>query len=804
VSQWLQSLEAFSGAFFKRYPFVEFRGILAYLMRTLREGNVMELGILASLLKVAGGYGFADYSPAASLSATQLEGRAGSLTLKRETMAFGIVEDMDLRATNAIKQALQSDGIGVSMLILIAQARSRIIFESSKGTPKPVKLVGNLYDSCQVVISILLEFLTTEEVQGEENESGKAIGEYAKQLPPLDDLHFKYGLDVESSWMLCRPLLRAALQNKESDEVADPMKSLVVTETYSFRKKFESMLPEDAWSHLSPVLFESFYTNSLYDIFCPEDVYNAELNRVSKEVERLERAKAGSSSANQAGANPPKNEGVELVRLSKVTKLLTAEKEKQTVHVDGVRDEFEAKKDDLMNSDVASQQAAKALLLHCVYPRSLQSPDDAIYCAHFALQLHNMETPGFGTLHYIDELISVVAGSLFGLTEAEAANSAILLWQTWTTVNKWRYTEGLFEAEVSGKPGSYMEQLAAEQDDDRGDPQEISHKDFVALYSKWHATLGTALIGCLKSTEYIHTRTGLVALTRLVEVFPTRPKLGNRLIAALEPLQDEQGNRPDIRAAANAYCTMLLKARDDGKWMEEDASVAKARADKEKAAAEEKKKKFEEQFEELQRDSEKITEEIGPREGFERGRRGDARSFGGSRAAGPPASDRGRGSNLPPPNRETGEVTGRDTRRSADRRSPPRDGDRRRDRGQARGDPVVEPPARVGERHAADRGHREGGDRASSGRNDDREGRWVRGDAPPAADDGRSSRGAKRGRAPSPEPMDDRGGVKRPRLEPDNTFDSRREAGRAPSPARRGRGGGPESSRPSRARRSRR
>ena len=91
MSQWLQSLEAFSGAFFKRYPSVEFRGILAYLMRRLRTGHVMELGILGSLLKVAGGYGFADYSPAASLSSTQLEGRAGSFTLKRETMSFGIV-----------------------------------------------------------------------------------------------------------------------------------------------------------------------------------------------------------------------------------------------------------------------------------------------------------------------------------------------------------------------------------------------------------------------------------------------------------------------------------------------------------------------------------------------------------------------------------------------------------------------------------------------------------------------------------------------------------------------------------------
>lgn len=350
-----------------------------------------------------------------------------------------------------------------------------------------------------------------------------------------------------------------------------------------------------------------------------------------------------------------------------------------------------------------------------------------------------------------------------------------------------------------------MEPSDAEQDNEITGPQEVSRKDFIALYNTWHAALGTALIGCLNSTEYMHTRTGLVVLTRLVEVFPTRPRFGNRLIAALEPLQDEQSDRPDIRASANAYGTMLLKARDDGKWIEEDAAVAKARADKEKAAAEERKKKLAEQFEELERDSEKITEEIGPRDGFERRRgdaRGDARGFGASRATGPPVPDR----------RETGEVVGRDTRHASDRRSPPRDTDRRRDRevdrggdrGHGRGESMAEPAARGGERHSAERPRRDGGDRG--GRMDDRGGgRWTRGEAPPIAESGRGIRAPKRGRAPSPEPgLDERGGSKRPRLEPDNTFDSRREAPtRAPSPPRRGRGGGPESSRNSKSRRRR-
>lgn len=300
-------------------------------------------------------------------------------------------------------------------------------------------------------------------------------------------------------------------------------------------------------------------------------------------------------------------------------------------------------------------------------------------------------------------------------------------------------------------------------------------------------------------------RTGLVILTRIVEVFPTRPGLGNKLINTLKPLQDENSDRPDIRASANAYCTMLLRARDDGKWIEEDAAVAQARADQEKAAARERKKKLQEQFEELQRDSEKITEEIGPRDDFDR-RRDQRGGFGGPRASAPPPSQSDRARGTTQQGRENGEVTGGETRDVADRRSPARDTDRRRERD---ADRVHTAPSssRVAERQVSDRNRRDGGgDRAV--RTDDRGGgRWTRGDPVPPAESARTtsgSRAAKRSRGPSPESgMDDRGSSKRTRLEPENNNETRREPVREASPPRRARPA-TESSRPSRTRRARR
>ena len=804
-------------------------------MRRLKDGNVMELGILRTMLKGPGGYGFADFSPAASLSVTQLEGRAGSITLKRETMSFGIVEEVNHRASERIREVLQTDGFGVSMLILISQVRSRIVFESSKGQEKPVKLIGNLYDSCQVVMSILLDFLT--DAIDEKGKNGdivesSAIARYAEFLPTLEELDSRYSFDAVSAWTLCRPLVRAANKAATKQEQAKPtdgfqkrLNCFALTE--DSRKAYQAMLPESTWSSISPTLFECFYTNSLYDLFCPATIYNGEIARVMKELERIQQRQKGSAinSLQPAGA-PPKNEDDELKRLEVVSKTLSSDLSKQEAHAVSILKSMEANKSAFFPSAKASRHAANTFVTHCVFPRSMQSPDDALYCAHFISQLHKIETPGFSILHYIDEFISVVSGALFGVTEGEAAHLAILLWETWKVVNKWRYNEAAFYEEVAGKPGSYIESSSDLSSEGSSEEEivSITYKDFANVYNKWHSSLGAALIGCLQSVEYMHTRAGLLVLTRIVDVFPTRPILGNELQAVLSPLQDESSSRLDIRASASAYGTMLLKARDDGKWVEEDASVAKARVEKEKAAAQERKKKIAEQFQEMKRESEQITEEIGPRDGpRDRNdrRRPPPRDVGASRTP-PPATNgtenggpaRGnkdeRTTNRPPTIRpESGEVSGRDRRDHQERRgeplsrpSSPREGGRGRDRGaledrdRGRNEPHGGSAGRPGDRPDArgrDGGSGEGEPRRA-GRDEGRslEGRWARGGENQA--EGRRTT-SKRSRPSSPEGGNDSGRVvddrssKRARTNQGpagaGDYESRRDRGSSP-PRRRG------------------
>lgn len=138
----------------------------------------------------------------------------------------------------------------------------------------------------------------------------------------------------------------------------------------------------------------------------------------------------------------------------------------------------------------------------------------------------------------------------------------------------------------------------------------MTHEDYKAIYSQWHKKLGSAAIGCLKSSEYMHTRAALIVLSRIVLVFPTQPKTGDQILKALGPLQNDD-EKPDIRATAKGYASQLMKARDEGMWKEENIAVTKARQEREKMKAEEKKKKLAKQHEEMKKESELISKKLG-------------------------------------------------------------------------------------------------------------------------------------------------------------------------------------------------
>mmetsp|Transcript_20178 Transcript_20178/g.28383 ORF Transcript_20178/g.28383 Transcript_20178/m.28383 type:complete len:266 (+) Transcript_20178:97-894(+) len=147
-AQWLSSLETFTGAFYRKFPDVEIRGLLSYIAGRLANGHVLELGVLQSLLKTAGGYGFAAPELFASLSREQLEGKCGSILLNRETSDFGVVEKVNLKSFCRLHSILLDDETryGVIFLVLLSQARISAMYhiKTSSSSVGKIKLIGNL------------------------------------------------------------------------------------------------------------------------------------------------------------------------------------------------------------------------------------------------------------------------------------------------------------------------------------------------------------------------------------------------------------------------------------------------------------------------------------------------------------------------------------------------------------------------------------------------------------------------------------------------------------------------------------
>ncbi|KAI2496519.1 Transcription factor/nuclear export subunit protein 2 [Fragilaria crotonensis] len=569
VSQWLQSLEAFTGAFYRACPEVEFRGILSYLVHRLKTGHVLELGVLKTLIKSAGGYSFADYSPAASLSSSQLEGRAGSLLLKRETFAFGIVDNFDFRASDRVRSVLQGNDFGVTILILLAQTRVRLLFDSKGSKKKHVKLVANLLDTCQVVMYILLEFITDSSMSKLAKNNGKvskgttnAIETYASSLPSIHELFDVFKLDAVSAWMLCRPIFRAVLSGETSEHFE--------RHKGDRKQSAHGMLPEDAWNHITPNLFDTFFSFSLYDIHFPEIAYKTQLTRLNDTEQRLTNKKKNHKSGVHGLEFTAEDESA-LERVKASADALAEDMEKQKKHCQSIRKHIAADAKTMFQSREVPVTAMQTFITYCIYPRCKLNPDEATYCVRFIMTLHALKTPGFSTMNFIDEFVKVLSACS-------------------TLVRRMRRRQLAFFSLSCGKWSV--------------------DGDYKVLYNKWHAAIGEATIGCLDSTEYMHVRSSFVVLSRIVDAFPTRPKLGQTLLDALEPLQDETYPLQDIKTAAHAYGTLLIKARGDGVWKEEDSATIKAREEKEKADIAAKLKRREEQLADMKRDMEKIDVEI--------------------------------------------------------------------------------------------------------------------------------------------------------------------------------------------------
>lgn len=137
--------------------------------------------------------------------------------------------------------------------------------------------------------------------------------------------------------------------------------------------------------------FVRFNSLRISDIAINEDAYKAARENIAKIIRQLQ----------MTGKNA-KNAGAEIVRLKARDAELKAEEAKQKVHVERVHAELQAESQHWFAKCIElGREGTLANLLHdqCFYLRATQTPADAIFVARYIRLLHDLNTPGFSTIH---------------------------------------------------------------------------------------------------------------------------------------------------------------------------------------------------------------------------------------------------------------------------------------------------------------------------------------------------------------------------------------------------------------------
>ncbi|KAG7391080.1 THO complex subunit 2 [Phytophthora pseudosyringae] len=551
VSLWLTSLANFSGSFYRKYPNVELAGLMQYLIQRLQNWASVDLIVLSELLTKMG-----SCLSLEDISVSQLEAQAGGPHLWYEPTD---PKFQNRRAIPKLRDALIKRNLALPLCILICQMRSRIEYHEDRELPH-LKLLGRVFDTCQLTLSQLLQFL------------GGVVDPlvYRKMLPSVTTLVRDYNMQPELAMSLCRPAMRSddsvlqtAPRGVHATGGSNTATNGSATNGTSTGEKCWYMYnpdlledirqalrlsngpdskPEDPFTGLTPEMYATFWGLKLYDIHIPFQQYESEILRLRNSVT------SGANATLSASERKKLKE-----KTTQMIDVLTTEQKDQVAHRKRVYERLEKMKGKFFKDEPNDRQTAiDELLQKCVIPRSLISPEDALFAAKFMERLHTFATPQMSTLQYIHKVNMKVSTIVLCATEREASNFGIFMKETLGLILRWYQNGATYDDEaIHGKIG-----LSLDLNDDK---KRLAHRQFKAAYARWHKQLELVYRTALSGGKYMSIRNTLVVLTKLIDVFPAGRGTAEVILGIVEKLTNE--DREDIKIMAKRYFALLTKRR---------------------------------------------------------------------------------------------------------------------------------------------------------------------------------------------------------------------------------------------------
>ncbi|CAN6621826.1 THO complex subunit 2 [Trichomonascus vanleenenianus] len=566
--KWIQSLASFTAKLCKRYAKMDPRPILMFLLRQLHSQKTSEVIVLRELINQMVGI-----SQLSNVTSAQVEGLGGGPEL--QSTVFKVIDDQRLSCVESASRLVSSLcdlKILTEMFIILAQIQKTYIYNIDDALAHQ-KFLSYRYDD---LTHLLLQY--TEMV----NFVMKS-DEIKNNMLPVADLCLNYGVSTEWAFGLWRATLSEDIRAHDTDYAKEQPWHPILADTI---ERIRPILPDSEWEYLKPGFYVTFWQLSLYDISYPEARYKQQeeklrehYNNLTETIRSLERER-GRESAEKLREKKAEKEGL-LPQLNK----LVAESKRHALHYNKTRARLELEKDHWFSYNVEKltgaeginirRQQTRHLLAHCILPRALHSPIDAIYCANFVRVLHSFGTVNFSTLSFFDKLFAdgILYGTLLTCTPYEAENLGLFFSELLGDLNQWRSDPELYEKEGLGRredsesgkitflPGLQLQFSLDEVEES----SLLSYDQLRRALEKWHRHTCSAVVDCLRSEDYMHRRNTMTLLKNMIGVFPAIVTHGWRITDAIEAIA-ESDPREDLKLSALALSGLINQKSKD--WIE--------------------------------------------------------------------------------------------------------------------------------------------------------------------------------------------------------------------------------------------
>lgn len=273
-------------------------------------------------------------------------------------------------------------------------------------------------------------------------------------------------------------------------------------------------------------LMAIFWSLSLYELNVPAEAYDREIQRLQTSVDE---------------------------HTESHVEALQIERQHQEQVFESCKDFFARTSASLFRQ---SDTQAKAFVQHCLLPRCLQSPNDALYCAAFLERLHQ-SSPTTVPLCQLSTILlgDPLASVIFTCTELEASNLGRFLarWLVYLgTLGE--LTETDWTRTPVRKP--FTDLAAVEL---------LSQAQYTEIWYSWHRSLWRATKTCYDSRDYMHTRNCLLVLEKISKCFPRFTWMGKNIAASNAKVASME-TREDLKIRALGYSAMLKRLEPT--WIE--------------------------------------------------------------------------------------------------------------------------------------------------------------------------------------------------------------------------------------------